>query len=122
MNLLTNLLHALRKPTTGTTTRQTDSAKIANSGDSRERPAFDFDWNSIVPPSALAVEKFCTATDEETRNFPLAVALQVHDSIEENFTRPETGGMSSLAMAEHRGGIKALKTFAKLYSQAVFKK
>lgn len=120
MNIIKSFLHALgRGPTTspGTGTSQTDRTKTSNSGDSRERPALDFDWNDVEPPPQLAVEQFLMATTEEQRQFPLAIALQVHDQIESSFTDPRES-LNALAMAEHRGGLRALKTFARLYLAA----
>jgi len=114
MAFLKNLFHALRRSPAPS---QTDRTKNPTSGDSRERPAFD--WNDVEPPPARVIESFLSETSSETRQFPLAVALQVHDQIEASFTGRGDGELNALMMAEHRGGLRALKTFAKIYVAAI---
>ena len=123
-----NLFHALTGKTTtedpttgcpGTTAApdprgdpQTDRGITSTSGDSRERPAFD--WSQVPAVDPDEVDRWLGCTDAKDRQFPLQVALQVHDEIERTLMAP--GRMDALSMAELRGGLCALKRFATLYS------
>lgn len=111
-----NLFHALRRRHRGKPdTAQTDRPKTTTSGDSRERPAFDiFDWRTVpdVDPDELAMWR--SRTDAKERQFPLQVALQVHDELERELMAPTR--LDALRLSEIRGGIKALARFAQVYS------
>lgn len=102
-------------------TAQTDRPKTSISGDSRERPAFDiFDWRTVpdVDPDELAMWR--SRTDAKERQFPLQVALQVHDELERELMAPTR--MDALRLSEIRGGIKALARFAQVYSATLTQK
>lgn len=75
-----------------------------------------FSWSDIGRIDPLVVEKFRTATSEEARKIPLAVANQVFDRIENELASP--GKMDAIEMAQRRGGLMALKEFAKLWLYA----
>ena len=126
MNL--DLFNALRRntgknPTTATGKQcpfQTDRTKMTNSGDSLERQAFDiFDWRTVpdVDPDELAMWR--SRTDAKERQFPLQVALQVHDELERELMAPTR--MDALRLSEIRGGIKTLARFAQVYQATLTK-
>ena len=95
--------------------RQTDSATSSTSGDSRERPAFDiFDWRTVPDVDPDELDMWRSRTDAKERQFPLQVALQVHDELERELMAPVR--MDVLRLSEIRGGIKALARFAQVYS------
>ena len=124
-----NLFHALtgktttEDPTTGnpSTTAapdprgdsQTDRSIKTTSGDSRERPAFD--WRSVPAVDPDEVDRWLGCTDAKDRQFPLQVALQVHDEIEARLMQP--GEVDDASLREARGGMRALRRFAELYSK-----
>ena len=73
-----------------------------------------FDWRSVPAVDPKEVSQWFGCTDAKDRQFPLQVALQVHDEIEsELMSEREMDGMD---LAEKRGGLKALRRFATLYS------
>ena len=76
-----------------------------------------FDWRTVpaVNPEDLAMWK--NATDAVERQFPLQLALQVHDELEAVLMRE--GKLDALALSEIRGGIKALARFAQIYSKVL---
>lgn len=87
-------------------------------GSRRGETAADvFDWKMVPEVDSLELERWLGTTGEVERGFPLAIALQVHDEIEEKFTMP--GKADALLMAECRGGIKALKRFCQIYSATI---
>ena len=73
-----------------------------------------FDWRSVPAVDPDEVDRWLGCTDAKDRQFPLQVALQVHDEIEARLMQP--GRMDALSMAELRGGLCALRRFATLYS------
>lgn len=124
---ITNLFHALRRGTGESPEkpdpRQTDSAETCSSGDSRERPAFDFrrdvfDWRMVPPVDPQEVENWRGRTDAVELQFPLQLALQVHDELEQELMQP--GKLDALRLSEIRGGIKALARFAQTYNTALY--
>lgn len=82
-----------------------------------ESAADVFRWKDVPSVDGLELEKWLGTTGVSERQFPLAVALQVHDELEEKFTSP--GKADALLMAECRGGIKALKRFCQIYQCAI---
>jgi hypothetical protein len=76
-----------------------------------------FDWREIpaVDPDELAL--WMGATDAVSRQFPLQIALQVHDELERRMMAE--GKMDALQLSEIRGGLKALARFAQIYSAAI---
>jgi hypothetical protein len=76
-----------------------------------------FDWREIpaVDPDELAL--WMGATDAVNRQFPLQIALQVHDELERRMMAE--GKMDALQLSEIRGGLKALARFAQIYSAAI---
>ncbi len=123
-----NLFHALRSrstesPTTGCPSAtaahdprgdsQTDRSITTTSGDSRERPAFD--WRQVPAVDPDEVDRWLGCTDAKDRQFPLQVALQVHDEIEARLMAPL--GIDDADLREACGGMRALKRFAELYSK-----
>lgn len=104
-----NLFHALRKGSP--TTPQTDRVNTGISGDSRERPAFD--WREVPGINPEDVREWFGVTDAKSRQFPLQLALQVHDELESEMMRAEPP--SDARLREIRGGLAALARFAKLY-------
>lgn len=110
MNL--NLFHALRKNTGGgLRTSQTDRRKTTTSGDSRERPAFD--WREVPGIDEEEVDLWFGVTDAKSRQFPLQLALQVHDELERELMTRER--IDDGRLREIRGGLAALARFAALY-------
>ena len=74
-----------------------------------------FDWRSVPAVDPKEVSQWFGCTDAKDRQFPLQLALQVHDEIEsELMSEREMDGMD---LAEKRGGLKALRRFATLYSE-----
>lgn len=121
MNLITDLFQALKR--SSPTTSQTDSSETTISGDSRERPAYDyrhdiFDWRKVPPVDPQEVENWRGRTDAVELQFPLQLALQVHDELEQELMQP--GKLDALRLSEIRGGIKALARFAQIYNAALF--
>ena len=76
-----------------------------------------FDWREIpaVDPDELAL--WMGATDAVNRQFPLQIALQVHDELERRMMAE--GRLDALQLSEVRGGLKALARFAQIYSAAI---
>lgn len=100
--------------------RQTDSATSSTSDDSRERPAFDiFDWRTVPDVDPDELDMWRSRTDAKERQFPLQVALQVHDELERELMAPTR--MDALRLSEIRGSIKALARFAQVYSATLTK-
>lgn len=85
--------------------------KSSTSGDSRERPAFD--WREVPGINPEDVREWFGVTDAKSRQFPLQLALQVHDELESEMMRAEPP--SDVRLREIRGGLAALARFAKLY-------
>lgn len=81
----------------------------------RKTAARPFDWNSVPMIDKTDVECWMGVTDAVERQFPLQVALQVHDEVERILMKP--GDISALRIAELRGQLMALSRFAKLYSE-----
>ena len=75
----------------------------------------EFDWRSVPAVDPDEVDRWLGCTDAKDRQFPLQVALQVHDEIEARLMQP--GRMDALSMSEARGGLMALRRFAELYSK-----
>lgn len=78
-----------------------------------------FDWKTVPDVDPLELERWLGTTGGKERGFPLAIALQVHDEIEERFTA--AGAVDAMTMAECRGGIRALKRFCQIYSTVIDK-
>ena len=95
--------------------RQTDSATTSTSGDSRERPAFDF--KRIPDVDDKTVEAFFSATHEGSRRMPLLVAQWVYAQLEDELTSPVR--LDERRLAEIRGGMMALRRFAVFYTQGI---
>ena len=127
MNLLTDLFHALKRgtrksPTTGSPTTGTEKPSVLDrrddnptSGDSRERPAFDF--KELKDVDDKTVEAFFAATHEGARRMPLLVAQWVYAQLEDELTTP--GRLDERRLAEIRGGMMALRRFAVYYTQGI---
>ena len=101
-----DLLGLLRRGQTTDDKRQSDAAC---------RVSHDiFDWRTVpdVDPDELAMWR--SRTDAKERQFPLQVALQVHDELERELMAPTR--TDALRLSEIRGGIKALARFAQVYS------
>ena len=120
--MLTNLFHALRRGiATGkeggrrSPTSQTDRTKTSTSGDSRERPAFDF--KQLPDVDDATVEAFFSATHEGSRRMPLLVAQWVYAQLENELTSPVR--LDERRLAEIRGGMMALRRFAVDYTQGI---
>lgn len=75
----------------------------------------EFDWRSVPAIDPEEVDRWIGCTDAKDRQFPLQVALQVHDEIETVLMSDVE--MDGMDLAEKRGGLKALKRFATLYSK-----
>lgn len=73
-----------------------------------------FDWRSVPAVDPDEVDRWMGATDAKDRQFPLQLALQVHDEIETRLMQP--GEVDDADLREARGGLKALKRFAELYT------
>lgn len=80
-------------------------------------PADIFDWKTVPEVDENELKMWLSATDKVERQFPLAVALQAHDELEQKLLLP--GKLDGMALAEIRGGIKALARFAQIYSRAL---
>ena len=74
----------------------------------------EFDWRSVPAVDPDEVDRWLGCTDAKDRQFPLQVALQVHDEIEARLMQP--GEVDDANLREARGGLKALRRFAALYS------
>ena len=75
----------------------------------------EFDWRSVPAVDPDYVARWFGCTDARDRQFPLQVALQVHDEIESALMSDRE--MDGMDLAEKRGGLKALKRFATLYNE-----
>lgn len=73
-----------------------------------------FDWRTVpdVDPDGLAM--WMSRTDASERQFPLQVALQVHDELVRQLMSPAP--MDAARLSEIRGGVKALARFAQVYA------
>ena len=76
-----------------------------------------FDWKTVPEVDEDELKMWLGATDKVERQFPLAVALQAHDELEQKLLLP--GKLDGMALAEIRGGIKALARFSQIYSRAL---
>ncbi|MBQ3344492.1 MAG: hypothetical protein IJG84_21510 [Kiritimatiellae bacterium] len=74
-----------------------------------------FDWRSVPAVDPDEVDRWLGCTDAKDRQFPLQVALQVHDEIEARLMQP--GAVDDADLREARGGMRALRRFAELYSK-----
>ena len=74
-----------------------------------------FDWRSVPAVDPEEVDRWLGCTDAKDRQFPLQVALQVHDEIEARLM--QSGEVEDAELREARGGMRALKRFAELYSK-----
>lgn len=74
-----------------------------------------FDWRSVPAVDPDDVARWFGCTDAKDRQFPLQVALQVHDEIESELMSDRE--MDGMDLAEKRGGLKALRRFATLYAK-----
>lgn len=79
------------------------------------KKADGFDWRSVPAVDPDEVARWFGCTDAKDRQFPLQVALQVHDEIEAELMGDAQ--MDGMDLAEKRGGMKALKRFATLYTK-----
>lgn len=72
-----------------------------------------FNWRDVpdVDPEELAL--WLSRTDARERQFPLQVALQVHDELLREMMSPAP--MDAARLSEIRGGVKALSRFAQVY-------
>lgn len=77
-----------------------------------------FDWKTVPPVDPQEVENWRGRTDAVELQFPLQIALQVHDELEQELMQP--GKLDALRLSEIRGGIKALARFAQVYNTALF--
>ena len=75
----------------------------------------EFDWRSVPAVDPNEVARWFGCTDAKDRQFPLQVALQVHDEIESELMSDHE--MDGMDLAEKRGGMKALRRFATLYTK-----
>ena len=75
----------------------------------------EFDWRSVPAVDPDEVDRWLGCTDAKDRQFPLQVALQVHDEIEARLMQP--GEVDDASLREARGGMRALRRFAELYSK-----
>lgn len=82
-----------------------------------DRKSDIFDWRQIpaVDPDELAL--WMGSTDAVSRQFPLQIALQVHDELERRMM--SEGRIDTLQLSEIRGGLKALARFAQIYSATI---
>lgn len=73
-----------------------------------------FNWRDVpdVDPKELALWR--SRTDARERQFPLQVALQVHDELLREMMNPAP--MDAARLSEIRGGVKALARFAQVYA------
>lgn len=74
-----------------------------------------FDWRSVPAVDPDEVARWFGCTDAKDRQFPLQLALQVHDEIEARLMQP--GEVDDADLREARGGMRALRRFAELYSK-----
>ena len=74
-----------------------------------------FDWRSVPAVDPDEVDRWLGCTDAKDRQFPLQVALQVHDEIEARLMQP--GAVDDADLREARGRMRALRRFAELYSK-----
>lgn len=72
-----------------------------------------FDWRTVPDVDPEELDMWRSRTDAKERQFPLQVALQVHDELERDLMSPVR--MDALRLSEIRGGIKALARFAQVY-------
>ena len=98
-------------------------AALKTSG--RKQASFDFrrdvfDWRKVPPVDPQEVENWRGRTDAVELQFPLQLALQVHDELEQELMQP--GKLDALRLSEIRGGIKALARFAQVYSATLTQK
>lgn len=84
-------------------------------GSAAEHNDKHFDWSEVPVVDPDEVERWMGVTDAKDRQFPLQVALQVHDELEYALMAP--GKMEALRMSEIRGGLMALTRFARLYNE-----
>ena len=75
----------------------------------------EFDWRSVPAVDPDEVARWFGCTDAKDRQFPLQVALQVHDEIEAKMMGGEQ--LEDAELREMRGGLKALRRFATLYNE-----
>ena len=75
----------------------------------------EFDWRSVPAVDPEEVDRWLGCMDAKDRQFPLQVALQVHDEIERMLMAP--GVVDAAELHEARGGLRALRRFAELYSK-----
>ena len=73
-----------------------------------------FDWRRVPDVDPEELEIWLARTDAHERNFPLALALQIHDELESELMAK--GRMDDARLREIRGGLKALARFAQAYS------
>ena len=95
--------------------RRTQTLK--NSNIQTLSPSDIFDWKTVPEVDEDELKMWLGATDKVERQFPLAVALQAHDELEQKLLLP--GKLDGMALAEIRGGIKALARFAQIYSKSL---
>lgn len=83
------------------------------------RTADAFEWSNLDPIDAQDVQMYLNSTDAVSKDVPIAIALQIHDRLEEELT--ETNGIDAMRMSELKGGMKAMKMFAKALTYNVQK-
>lgn len=79
-----------------------------------------FDWRTIPAVNPDDVNLWMGATDAVGRQFPLQIALQVHDELERRMMAE--GKLDALQLCEIRGGLKALARFAQIYNATITRK
>lgn len=75
-----------------------------------------FNWSEVPEVDPLELERWMNSTDKPERAFPLAIALQIHDELEYLLMGPSK--LDGMQMSEIRGGMKALRRFAQVYSNS----
>lgn len=76
-----------------------------------------FDWRTVPSVNQDDINLWINSTDAVERQFPLQLALQVHDELESRLM--SEGRMDALQLSEVRGGIKALARFAQIYNAVI---
>lgn len=79
------------------------------------RKGSGFDWRKVPGIDPDEVDRWMGVTDAKDRQFPLQLALQVHDEYEWLLMGPQA--LSVDQVWEIRGGLKALSRFATLYAE-----
>lgn len=76
-----------------------------------------FDWDKVPDPDQDALDTWLNSTDADSRQFPLQIALQVTDELNDVLMGDTV--LTPIEMAEIRGGLKTLRRFAQVYDRTI---